>query len=62
MTQNPNQPTPILNTLLKDNRIREDRGNYIGVASDGEEVLLGVTGAEIPLEEYLEEHPTPKYW
>lgn len=37
-------------------------GEYIGIASDGVEVRIGVVGEEDTIYKYLEEHPTPRDW
>lgn len=53
---------PILSSLLERRTIYVDNEEYVGVASDGTKLGMGVVGAERNLESYLKEHPTPDTW
>jgi hypothetical protein len=35
---------------------------YVGIAYDDVEVLLGYVGEEDAIEKYLADHPTPREW
>ena len=51
----------LLRLLTQQGRVfHSDLEGYIGIASDGEEVLLGVD--ERATVEYLTTHPTPDTW
>lgn len=50
-----------LDKLIKSGDIRIDRGEYVGKAKDGVEVLIGEVGDEARIETYLQEYPPDKW-
>lgn len=55
-------PSLRLPTLLKDGHVVIEGSSYIGIAFDGERVLIGEVGSEALAEFYLVENPTPNDW
>ena len=45
-----------LQTHLKQGTIYIEDGMYIGIASDGQHVLIGSVGEELTIEAYLDTH------
>jgi hypothetical protein len=54
--------TPILDGLLAAGDARLDGTTIVGRASDGTEVMLGVTFNTGAAERYLRDFPTPDTW
>lgn len=54
--------TPILGGLIASGHIKVDKGEYVGIASDGKEVNIGWVGDEVRAERYLKAHPSPSDW
>jgi len=53
---------PILEQLIKSGDIFLDEDEYVGIASNGDEVSLGYVGQELRIEYYLQSHPTSNTW
>lgn len=53
---------PMLFDLIKSGTIFFQDGQYIGIAADRTEVLIGYEGREKEIEEYLTDYPEPKNW
>lgn len=53
---------PLLNGHLLTGRIFAEGDEYVGIAADGTEVIVGNVSAPQHVESYLREHPTPRDW
>lgn len=53
---------PNLNRLIQAGHVYVDSVDYIGKASDGEDIYLGSFGDEPILEQYFIEHPDKTTW
>jgi len=53
---------PILDSLIASGAARHVNGTIIGIASDGEEVAIGVSHDLAACEAYLRDFPTPEVW
>jgi hypothetical protein len=51
-----------LRGALSDRYVFIDEGAYVGIASDGQEVLLGYFGDEKSIEKFLRRFPGPREW
>ena len=54
--------TPILDALIEAGHIEIVDGTYVGIASDGERLNIGVTHMPGLAERYLTDYPTPEVW
>lgn len=55
-------PTPLLDSLLASGVVWVEGSDYIGRASDGVVVSIGIVGMERTAEDYLKIHSTPDTW
>lgn len=61
-TLNKGEAMTRLEQLLESGLVYSDGNNYIGKASDGQEVAIGTVGDEKRTNEYLESYPSPSDW
>ena len=54
--------TLLIGNLVHSGKMFMEDGEYVGIASDGVQVILGTVGEEDRLARYLTDHPTPDTW